>query len=127
MLCNNCGRRIEGEEGASCPCCEEDMAEKGMITIEGIAIRLYFNWWNKVINKEEWSRVSEETKACYRSQASEVLRINHDNICTLVDYKHSLNEFYRNKYGGIDITDIMEGEMAAAQGKTIPVGEKVHG
>lgn len=43
----------------------------------------------------------------------------HDKICELVDYKHQLNEFYRDKCGGLDITDIMEGEMAMAEGKTI--------
>lgn len=47
----------------------------------------------------------------------------HDNICELADYKHKLNEFYGNKYGGIDITDIIEAEMALAEGKTISVGE----
>lgn len=47
----------------------------------------------------------------------------YDDICTLADYKYRLNEFYRDRYGGKDITDIMEAEMALSEGKTITIDE----
>lgn len=47
----------------------------------------------------------------------------HDDICTLVDYKKKLNDFYRDKFGGMDITDIMEAEIASAEGMSVTIGE----
>lgn len=39
--------------------------------------------------------------------------------------KHKLNEFYKKKYGGLGITNIMEGEIATVKGKAITLEEMV--
>lgn len=36
---------------------------------------------------------------------------SEDELCCLCRYKQRLNDFYRGKYGGLNITDIMDGEM----------------
>lgn len=90
--------------------------------IEELAMSLHYIWWNIVTNdttedleRENWNNTCESIKECYRAMASYVLNGFFS--------KKALNDFYRNKYNGLDITNIIEGEMALANGKTSTIDE----